>query len=66
MLKTLQIGITLVHDLGCKRSEFLEGGMVPVYVCIFRICFTYVFYICKLCQFKMFMLMLLQYLFLGM
>ena len=42
MLKTLQVSTSQVYDWD-EVQLVLEGGMVPDYVNIFRLCFTDVF-----------------------
>ena len=47
VLKALQVSTTLMHDLWCREQLVLEGGVVPVYVYIFRTSFTYAFQVCN-------------------
>ena len=57
MLKTLQVSTSLVRDWD-EGQLVLEGGMVPDYAYIFRICFMHVFHVCNYGSIKCFMFML--------
>ena len=45
MLKALQVSTSQVHDWDVEQLV-LEGGMVPDYVNIFRLCFMNAFHVC--------------------
>ena len=62
MLKTLQVSTSLVHDWD-EGQLVLEGGMVPDYVNIFRLCLYKSFHVCIYGIITCFMPMLFKVLF---